>query len=34
MLNGIIDLEVDYTTAKQVNGLNGLGTVKYKLLKK
>jgi hypothetical protein len=28
MLNGIIDLEVDYTTAKQVNGLNGLGTVK------
>ena len=25
MLNGIIDLEVDYTTAKQVNGLNGLG---------
>ena len=27
MLNGIIDLEVDYTTAKQVNGLNGLGNV-------
>jgi hypothetical protein len=34
MLNGIIDLEVDYTTAKQVNGLNGLGTVKKKVFKR
>lgn len=33
MLNGIIDLEVDYTTAKQVNGLNGLGTSKNKIRK-
>ena len=26
MLNGVIDLEVDYTTAKEVDGLKGLGT--------
>lgn len=25
MLNGVIDLEVDYTTAKEVEGLKGLG---------
>ena len=29
---GILDLEVDYTTAKQVEGLNGLGTFRIDYL--
>lgn len=27
--DGVIDLEVDYTTAKEVEGLKGLGTLRY-----